>query len=358
MKHIKQLDSLRAIAVTFVLIGHYFPSFYMWKYFPIGAIGVDIFFVLSGFLITNILINQRDLNDSFKCNKLKIISNFYIRRILRIFPIYYIFIIFIYLFSSIFQANINSALPYLLTYTVNIYFFKKNGFSGEISHLWTLAVEEQFYFIWPWIVLFTKKYLLLYIIIVFISIGVFGKIIMVNNSMGGYLTFNCFDAFGFGALFSYFYSTPKENFIKFNKSISFLAFFSFILFVYGLFHQRYVPLRTLNSIIALYIITYIVMHNESRSLFFKYVLNNKVLIFIGKISYGIYLYHLIVLAFVNSKYFNLHFNSLLPDLVYRKYWNYLFLFENIFLLLLISWFSFILIEIKFLNLKKYFSYNS
>ena len=189
MKYIKQLDSLRAIAVTFVVFGHYFPSFYIWKYFPIGSIGVDLFFVLSGFLITNILINQRELNDSFKYTKLRIISNFYLRRILRIFPIYYLFVIFVYLFSSIVQANVHSALPYLLTYTVNIYFFKKQGFSGEISHLWTLAVEEQFYLIWPWIVLFTKKYFLLYIIIFFILIGVIGKILMVNNPMGGVFNF-------------------------------------------------------------------------------------------------------------------------------------------------------------------------
>lgn len=181
---------------------------------------------------------------------------------------------------------------------------------------------------------------------------------MSNNHMGGYLTFNCFDAFGFGALLSYFYSTPKENLFKFNITITFLAVISFFLFVYGLFHRRYIPLRTLDSIIAVYIITYIVMHTESSSLFFKYVLNSKLLIFIGKISYGIYLYHLIILSFVSSNFFNLNFNSLLPDLLYRKYWNYLFLFENIFILLLISWLSYILIEIKFLNLKKYFIYNS
>jgi peptidoglycan/LPS O-acetylase OafA/YrhL len=138
MKYIKQLDSLRAIAVTFVVIGHYFPSFYIWKYFPIGSFGVDLFFVLSGFLITNILISQRDLNDSFKSTKMRLILNFYIRRILRIFPIYYLFVIFIYLFSSIVKTNVDSAFPYLLTYTVNIYFLKNKDFQEKyrIYGLW------------------------------------------------------------------------------------------------------------------------------------------------------------------------------------------------------------------------------
>ncbi len=221
-----------------------------------------------------------------------------------------------------------------------------------------MAVEEQFYLIWPWLVLFTKKYILLYIISFFILIGVLGKILMANNRMGAYLTFNCFDAFGFGALLSYFYLTPNMNLFNFKKLITISAVISFLLFIYGFFDQRYVPLRTLISIIAVFIINNIVMNTESRSLFFRYVLNNKVLIFIGKISYGIYIYHLIILSFVNSKYFNLHINSLLPDILYRKYWNYLFLFENIFLLLLVSWLSFIFIETKFLNFKKYFIYNS
>jgi peptidoglycan/LPS O-acetylase OafA/YrhL len=356
LKYIKQLDTLRAIAVTFVVVSHWFPFFYFWKYFPIGSIGVDVFFVLSGFLITNILIKQLELNNSFDTSHIKIIFNFYMRRLLRIFPIYYIVIIFLFLFSSIFQANIVSAFPYLLTYTVNIFFFRKKGFSGEISHLWTLAVEEQFYLIWPWLVIYTRKYYLLYVIIIFILIGVIGKMLTVNIKMSNYLTFNCFDAFGFGALFSYFYCNQKKNLFKFYNFITFLSVICLFLFIYGFFERRYIPIRTINSVISLCVIIYIVRYNESKSFLFKYLLNNKSLIYLGKISYGIYLYHLIILSLINSKFFKLNINSLFPDLFYKKYETYIFLVENIFCLLLISWISYLLIEIRFLNLKKYFIY--
>ena len=109
-------------------------------------------------------------------------------------------------------------------------------------------------------------------------------------------------------------------------------------------------------VLVLFVITYIVRFNESTFFVFKYILNNKILIFLGKISYGIYLYHNFIPTLLNSKLINIYINPFLPDLLYKEYWGYLFLFENIVLLILISWLSFMLIEKRFLNLKKYFVY--
>lgn len=358
MKYIKQLDSLRAVAVILVVISHWVPTSNILNYLPNGEIGVDMFFVLSGFLITTILINQREENNSYKVSKRRIIVNFYVRRSLRIFPIYYLVVLFLYFISSIVQANVLSAFPYLITYSSNFYFFKIQKFDAEISHLWSLAVEEQFYLIWPWLILFSKKKNLLYIIVIFILIGVFGQMLTANIGMKSLLTFNCFDAFGLGALFSYFYTTQKDKLEEFYKVVAGLAIISLFLFLYGLFQHKsiFLPQRTFISIITLFVITYIVRFDESISIIFKYILNNRVLIFLGKISYGIYLYHNFIPTLLNSKLINIYINPLLPDLLYKQYWGYLFLFENIVLLILISWLSFILIEKRFLNLKKYFVY--
>lgn len=203
-----------------------------------------------------------------------------------------------------------------------------------------------------------KEKNLLHIIVVFIFIGVFGQIFTANIGLKSILTFNCFDAFGLGALFSYFYTTQKDKLVKFYKVVTGLAIISFFLFLYGLFQHKsiFLPQRTFISIITLFVITYIVRFHESSSILFKYILNNSVLIFLGKISYGIYLYHNFIPTLFNSKFKNIYINPLLPEFLYKEYRGYLYLFENIVVLILISWLSFMLIEKRFLNLKKYFVY--
>jgi len=172
MKYIKQLDSLRAIAVILVIISHWIPATNVINRIPNGAIGVDIFFVLSGFLISKILFDQRNNAELLNIPKFTLVKNFYVRRTLRIFPIYYLTIFVLLLFSKSTGTNIQSAFAYFLTYTSNFYFFKIQTWDGMVSHLWSLAVEEQFYLIWPWIILFSNKKYFLHIITIFILIGV------------------------------------------------------------------------------------------------------------------------------------------------------------------------------------------
>src|ERR1700733_11280286 len=97
MTYIKQLDSLRAIAVILVIVSHWMSGDSIIGRFPTGSIGVDIFFVLSGFLISKILFDNRNKSEELNISKSATIKNFYIRRALRIFPIYYL-TIFILLF--------------------------------------------------------------------------------------------------------------------------------------------------------------------------------------------------------------------------------------------------------------------
>jgi len=178
--------------------------------------------------------------------------------------------------------------------------------------------------------------------------------------MSNLLTFTCFDAFGLGALLAWVMTYLKNKLAKFYLSISAIAAISTFFFVFGVFQQKWtiIPLRTIVSFMTLWTITYIIINRETNSLKFKFILNNKVLIFLGKISYGLYLYHNIIPSTLNSKIIDKYLNPLLPDLFYKKYWGQLFLLENIILLITISWLSYILIEKRFLNLKKYFEYKN
>lgn len=154
----------------------------------------------------------------------------------------------------------------------------------------------------------------------------YGRWLLKNN-------FTCFDAFGLGALLAW------------------------MLFFYGLVTAIVlVPVRTIVSFIALWLIAYIVLNQENDRLKINAILSNRVLIFLGEISYGIYLYHHIIPTALNLKIINRYFNPLLPDFLYKAHWLKLFVAENTILLIVISWLSYILIEKRFLNLKRQFAY--
>jgi len=155
--HMPVLDGIRGIAILAVLLFHFITpenrdglvnSTVVWV-FSYGALGVDLFFVLSGFLITGILYDARSDEHYFR--------NFYMRRLLRIFPLYYGVLIVIFLVLPLVPALRGSELSGLRAYqawawlyAVNIYLAIHDGWVlSYIEHFWSLAVEEQFYLIWP-----------------------------------------------------------------------------------------------------------------------------------------------------------------------------------------------------------------
>ena len=164
-KHIVCLDGVRGIAILLVMCAHLMPSQpigfvpleYVRKVFEAGWIGVDLFFVLSGFLITGILLDSR--------GRAHALRNFYARRSLRIFPLYFAVLIggllllpaLGYTYEG--QQATESNQLWLWTYTTNLfivseqsYFFTADGL--KLAHLWSLAVEEHFYLAWPLAVLY------------------------------------------------------------------------------------------------------------------------------------------------------------------------------------------------------------
>ncbi|MCX6210198.1 MAG: acyltransferase [Bacteroidetes bacterium] len=137
MKHIKQIDGLRFIAVFFVLIEHFATA--IGRYFEAGFYGVDLFFTISGFLITGILINTKEpFGTAYK--------KFLGRRTLRIFPLYYAVVAILYLLHHPF---VQQYIFNFLTYTYNYAWVKYQIRANSASHFWSLSVEEQFYLFWP-----------------------------------------------------------------------------------------------------------------------------------------------------------------------------------------------------------------
>jgi len=196
--YMAQLDGLRAIAVGMVVLFHWTPQA---KQMAAGGLGVLLFFVLSGYLISGILLEAREKAESLEAGKRQILKSFYARRLLRIFPLYYLVLLLTYLLGA---PNIQAFFPWHLAYLTNFAIFLEGKWIGEASHLWSLAVEEQFYLLWPFVMLFTPRRYLLHTVVGFILLAPLFKLacagLGVEATLLGALPISSLHYLGAGAL--------------------------------------------------------------------------------------------------------------------------------------------------------------
>lgn len=282
MKYFERIDGLRFIAIILVLIEHF--AGIIGKHFSAGYYGVDLFFVISGFLITSILIKPNE--KSFKRNYL----NFIGRRTLRIFPIYYLTIIILW---SVNLPIVREKLIWLLTYTYNYAWVIYDIPITPINHFWSLGVEEQFYIFWPIVVLALKnkpKTLLLTILII-ITLGyaqmIFGLVPSLTkfNYVAIYTRMASLALGALGAVLATNYSLPSKLFQ--NKYVEYCVFFILILALVTEFRAKVLIL----GLSSLYFVLKAAHFNFSIGLFDRFLRNRRV-INIGLVSYGIYIFHL------------------------------------------------------------------
>ena len=366
MKHIKGLDTLRAFAVIFVLIAHWGPAydndqpigvFLMRLLVPDGATGVFIFFTLSGFLITSILLAARF--DSRETNRFVTIKNFIMRRTLRIFPIYYIFLLALILVFN--PPDMKQYLPWFLTYTSNILIYKTNSWNSA-SHTWTLAVEEQFYLFWPWFILFiNEKYLKLLFTAAIIT-GMVSTYFVLKTKMEPFMVYNCFDTFAIGGFYAYARRDAEHTRI-FEKVIKRLVPYLLVLYFFWKIEnfistQEYFIFlkKTVESLLTIWLIILIINNRSARVK--RYFLENKALNFIGKISYCVYLVHPYIVNY-NDPYVKFIRTSGLPSFLKDFFTGNGFVYIcDLAVLATICWLSYVLIEQPILNLKRFFKYKN
>ena len=295
-KFYPKLDSLRAIAVILVIISHWFSSqHFINRYTSNGTIGVTLFFVLSGFLITGILINYKVQLAKKKRGFINALKVFYWRRTLRIFPIYYLLLSIVILFKL---AAIHDAFWWHFVYASNFYFWIQGSFQGPFSHFWSLAIEEQFYLIWPLLILIVpiRRYMILFLTAILTAFLFRLMSITESNEMSRFLLLGSIDSFAIGALFALVHkgilTIPnkwKEVRMQSQLGIGFFIVSQSLM---------YLPLSR-NWYLAVYLcllscsfgwmILAACRKNEATTN--PNLLNNRILIYLGKISYGLYLYH-------------------------------------------------------------------
>lgn len=232
-QRIAGIDGLRAIAVIFVIIEHRLIHPFLGRAAGVGEIGVAVFFVISGFLITSILIKEKSKETSF----FEKIIRFYTHRFLRIFPIYYLTITVGVILGLHWFRDSNPVWFY--TYTINIFIALQDAWiDRRVSHFWSLCVEEQFYLLWPFAVLLISNKFLLKLIIMVISIGLFVVIFQPLFNLDKVTIYvlpfqHCF-ALGVGALLAYchefHYELAKK--IKVNQVAVYLILTAILFFMF------------------------------------------------------------------------------------------------------------------------------
>jgi len=354
-QYMPQLDALRFFAVLLVLIEHWIPGIGE-TYLSLGPTGVTFFFVLSGYLITRILIKEKLPVPGDAPSNARIICQFYIRRFLRIFPVYYLFLFGVMLLPTVGQEVRENSWWYI--FYLNNFKIYANQDWGVIAHTWSLAVEEQFYLIWPFIICFTPKRYLLKTMLLFIAIGMGSRVLYFfliddptgKTVYGTILTPFCFDAFGLGALLAYqqiFNLIPPE---KLEKKIPYFlgaALFIWVIIIYSAYDPVFY--LTSNSVIAFISLGIISLAAKGFTGYGQKLLENPVLLYLGKISYGIYLFHYVVPRVYNK----------LPGSIFPTLPNVISQFV-VFLVITvsISSLSWHLFELPINNLKKRFLYTT
>tara|TARA_R110002096_G_scaffold285073_9_gene478906 strand:+ start:797 stop:1846 length:1050 start_codon:yes stop_codon:yes gene_type:complete len=280
-----QLDGLRALAVAAVAFSHWLPKNYH-SGLPWGPGGVQLFFVLSGFLITGILLRCREHENPWHSARA-----FYARRFLRIFPLFYA-VLLVGFFLNI--HPIRESILWHISYFSNFYFVAIGGWNGPISHFWSLAVEEQFYLFWPAVILLIPRHWLKPSLVGLIAIGLVSRfclpILFPNASPLEALPNSNFDALGLGALLAY-----TTGGIISRPIVPWL-------FVGGPAYFGFLGLRLLDFEIPFQS----ELEHTAMLLFFAWVVSKAStgfhgvtgailqlppLLYLGKVSYGLYIFH-------------------------------------------------------------------
>lgn len=192
-----QLDALRTFAVMAVIVSHTMT----FRGHLFGTYGVTLFFVLSGFLITGILLQCRDQATVSNHSRITLLRQFYIRRFLRIFPLYYL--VLTILFVCRYEPVVDNAF-WFFGYLANFRVADPAIWASSVTHFWSLAVEEQFYLIWPWIVFWLPPRILPWFAMAMVATGPISRAIGASAGMTQHelwvAPLSCLDALGMGAI--------------------------------------------------------------------------------------------------------------------------------------------------------------
>jgi peptidoglycan/LPS O-acetylase OafA/YrhL len=304
--HIPALDGLRGVAILLVVLHHF--SFYG-GYRPLGPIdefvgalanagwsGVDLFFVLSGFLITRILYASDRERHYFR--------NFYARRILRIFPLYYATLAFFFLLEPTVGLVSREPIPnqqWYWSYTLNV-LIAREGWPAvnDLAHFWSLAIEEQFYLFWPLLVFYLGRSSLIRLCTILIAVSLATRIWLAvdGHSLAAYVLVQArLDSLGVGAMLALLAVEsgglqPWRRTAGLLASIAAIALAAIAIRERGLWTDDMLTISvglTLLAVLFASLLTLAVTAPASGAL--MPILSSQAMTSLGRYSYGLYVLH-------------------------------------------------------------------
>lgn len=317
--YLPQLDGLRVLAVGMVMVGHWVQ--WKWTHPALVALplihGVTLFFVLSGFLITRILLNENQIRQQTNKGARSFMVRFYLRRTLRIFPLYYGIIFFLF---AINHPMAKELFPWLLTYSTNIYQSIHNVYVGDFNHFWSLGVEEQFYLFWPWLFLiFPKSKRLLFAMIGIAILGILLRIFLavyVGKWMAtSYFTLACMPMLALGGILAWIQRYSPSLLSKINHPMGLpLVFLFYLMGLFAYNRWGWIWYKEMVDEYFFAILAFFIIAKASENGFSGWIgqlLNKRWIQYTGQISYGLYVFHLFVPSFCTAIFSRLGFK--LPE---------------------------------------------
>ncbi len=303
MEYRKEIDGLRAIAVLPVILSHAGIS-----WFSGGYVGVDIFFVISGYLITSIILEER------KRNTFSII-NFYERRARRILPALNVVLIFTTIAAYIFMPAISlkeysQSLVSVATFSSNVFFYMMSGYFSQASaekpllHTWSLAVEEQYYLFLPIMLVLVgmlgKRWLISSVLLMAGASFIVAQGLLSTDAVDAnyYLIFSRAWELFFGSILA-FISLPKLSVARWKMDLLSIVGISMIAYSVVSFDSE-TPFPGFYTLVPVLGTCLIIVFADSKY-FIGRILSHNVLVFVGLISYSLYLWHQPLFAFVRMK---------------------------------------------------------
>lgn len=297
--YISEFNGLRGLAAILVVAGHAAPVGHWVRSTNCAFISVRFFFVLSGFLITGILIDQVAKSHSVW----RALGAFYVRRALRIFPAYYLFLLAFLIAGNEFVIR---SLAWSLTYTTNLYFAYFGSSGAPLSHFWTLAVEEQFYLVWPVVLLllFGRNRTALFVFVLLIFSAVIFRHVAAEYSASRqqilYPPISSLDSLLMGSFAAYCARVGHTlgrtivRLLHISGAYVFLPILILLQVVEVIYGVQWVNSVTHGQLLFAFASVGIVLHyaiQTDRPPVGSRILNHPLLAYLGTISYGIYVYH-------------------------------------------------------------------
>ncbi|MFV8250663.1 acyltransferase family protein [Bdellovibrio bacteriovorus] len=309
IKYRPEIDGLRAVAVLAVIVFHFSSN-----WLPGGFTGVDIFFVLSGYLITTISCREIDAG-RFS------IGSFYLRRIKRILPPLYavlgvVVVVGAFLLTAKDFSYLRSSLNYIVLFISNIYFsgagdyFAPNASEMPLLHTWSLAVEEQFYFVWPVLLVviyrWTDHFRLIVLTVLAVTSFVVAEYLLRIGGMSQFAYYSIVTRFGeilAGAILAlHLKKLPGQGGL--SRGAGFIVAFSGCLFLlcgFFLVNEKS-GFPGLNALYPVSGTLLLLLSFSSAKIWTTELLSTSPAVYVGKISYSLYLWHWPVLAYMRYVY--------------------------------------------------------